>query len=258
MYQEERLAAIISHLKQSKRISVEQICTLFDVSRDTARRDLVKLEEERSIVRTRGGALLPSHVEVKPYSSRLETVSEEKKKIGKLAASLIYEGDRVILDTSTTVQACAEQIANVNCTIITNSINQADVLSNKNKINIQLLGGTLEKDHRFLYGSSVVEKLSDYYADKAFLGVLGMSEEGLTIAHEEDGVVMRKMMQQAKQVIVLADHTKLGNTDFFKYAHLSEADLLITDKIPPKPFRQLLKQHNVELLTVDEEHTGDD
>ncbi|UJW56923.1 DeoR/GlpR transcriptional regulator [Bacillus sp. A116_S68] len=258
MYQEERLIAIISYLKQHKRISVEQICSLFDVSRDTARRDLVKLEEEKSIVRTRGGALLPSHVELKPYLSRLETVSEEKKKIGKLAASLIYEGDRVILDTSTTVQACAEQLDNINCTVITNSINQADVLSNKSNINIQLLGGTLEKDHRFLYGSSVVNKLSEYYADKAFIGVIGISEEGLTIAHEEDGVVMRKMMQQAKQVIVLADHTKLGNTDFFKYAHLSDVDLLITDKIPPKPFRELLQQYDVELLTADEEQTGDD
>ncbi|MCR6109803.1 DeoR/GlpR transcriptional regulator [Bacillus sp. A301a_S52] len=258
MYQEERLIAIISYLKQHKRISVEQICTLFDVSRDTARRDLVKLEEEKSIVRTRGGALLPSHVELKPYLSRLETVSEEKKKIGKLAASLIYEGDRVILDTSTTVQACAEQLDNINCTVITNSINQADVLSNKSNINIQLLGGTLEKDHRFLYGASVVNKLSEYYADKAFIGVIGISEEGLTIAHEEDGVVMRKMMQQAKQVIVLADHTKLGNTDFFKYAHLSDVDLLITDKIPPKPFSELLQQYDVELLTADEEQTGDD
>jgi DeoR/GlpR family transcriptional regulator of sugar metabolism len=197
-------------------------------------------------------------VELKPYLSRLETVSEEKKKIGKLAASLIYEGDRVILDTSTTVQACAEQLANVNCTIITNSINQADVLSSKSNINIQLLGGTLEKDHRFLYGASVVNKLSEYYADKVFIGVIGISQEGLTIAHEEDGVVMRKMMQQAKQVIVLADHTKLGNTDFFKYAHLSDVDLLITDKIPPKPFRELLQQYDVELLTADEEQTGDD
>lgn len=259
MYQDERLLSIIEFLKKNNRISVEQICSLFDVSRDTARRDLVRLEEEKAIVRTRGGALLPSiHDEVKTYTNRLKTVSEEKKRIGKLAASLIYPGDRVILDASTTVQSCAEQIDNIECTIITNSINQAEVLSDKPKINIQLLGGTLQKEHRFLYGSSVVEKLSEYHVDKVCIGVVGISEMGLTIAHEEDGVVKRKMIQQAKQVIVLADHTKIGITDFFRYADLQDIDLLITDQTPSKEFRELLSKNNVELLTADLEDEGED
>ncbi|MDQ0199176.1 DeoR/GlpR family DNA-binding transcription regulator [Neobacillus ginsengisoli] len=259
MYQEERLVAILEFLKRNNRISVEQICSLFDVSRDTARRDLVRLEEEKSIVRTRGGAILPSvHNEVKNYSHRLKTVSEEKRIIGKKAASLIYPGDRVILDASTTVQSCAEQIENTDCTVITNSINLAEVLSSKQDVNIQLLGGKLQKEHRFLYGSSVVEKLSEYHVDKAFIGVVGISERGLTIAHEEDGTVKRKMIRQAKQVIVLADHTKLGITDFFRFADLKDIDLLITDKTPPKAFIDLLRKNNVELLTAEQENEGED
>ncbi|SDZ58684.1 DNA-binding transcriptional regulator of sugar metabolism, DeoR/GlpR family [Evansella caseinilytica] len=254
MYQEERLLAILEFLKKNDRISIEQICSLFDVSRDTARRDLVRLEEEKSIVRTRGGAILPTfHDEIKSYTSRLNIVSEEKKIIGKKAASLIYPGDRVILDASTTVHACAEQLENIDCTVITNSINQADVLSAHPKVNIQLLGGTLEKEHRYLYGSSVVDKLSEYYVDKAFIGVVGISQKGATIAHEEDGIVKRKMIQQAKQVIVLADHTKLGNTEYFKFAELADIDLLITDKTPPKAIMDLLSNYNVELLTADQE-----
>lgn len=259
MYQEERLVAILEFLKRNNRISVEQICSLFDVSRDTARRDLVRLEEEKSIVRTRGGAILPSvHNEVKNYSHRLKTVSEEKRIIGKKAASLIYPGDRVILDASTTVQSCAEQIENTDCTVITNSINLAEVLSSKQDVNIQLLGGKLQKEHRFLYGSSVVEKLSEYHVDKAFIGVVGISDRGLTIAHEEDGTVKRKMIRQAKQVIVLADHTKLGITDFFRFADLKDIDLLITDKTPPKAFIDLLRKNNVELLTAEQENEGED
>lgn len=259
LYQEERLVAILEFLKENNRISVEKICSLFDISRDTARRDLVKLEEEKKIVRTRGGAILPSiHNEIKNYSNRLNTVSEEKKTIGKIAAALISPGDRVILDASTTVQSCAEYIDNVDCTIVTNSINQAEILSANSNINIQLLGGTLQKEHRFLYGSSVVEKLSEYIVDKAFIGVVGISENGLTIAHEEDGVVKRKMMQQAKQVIVLADNTKLGITDFFRFADLQNIDLLITDKAPPQIFQDLLSQHNVELLTAEDAEKGVD
>lgn len=257
LYQEERLFSIMEFLRKHKRISVEQICSLFQVSRDTARRDIVKLEKEKSIIRTRGGAILPAvHHVVENYSRRLKIVSEEKKTIGKKASSLIHPDDRIILDTSTTVQSCAEQIDNIDCTVITNSINQAEVLSSRPKLNIQLLGGTLQKEHRFLYGTSVVEKLSDYHVDKVFIGVVGISDRGLTNVHEVDGVVKRKMIEQADQVIVLADHTKLGVTGFFRFADLQDVDILITDRTPPAIFRELLDRHNVELLTADQDKEG--
>ncbi|KKB74464.1 MULTISPECIES: DeoR/GlpR family DNA-binding transcription regulator [Bacillus] len=252
MYQEERLISIIDYLKEHKRISVDQICSLLHVSRDTARRDLVKLKERGVIIRTRGGAILPTnHDEIKDYSGRLNIVSEEKNMIGKAAASLIREGDRVIFDASTTVQACAEHLPDLNCTIITNSINQAEVLSSRKGVDIHLLGGKLQKEHRFLYGASVIEKLSSYHVDKALIGVVGVSEHGLSIAHEEDGMVKRKIISQAEQVIALADHSKIGRTDFFQYAELSDIDLLITDRLPDKEFQRLLDQHGVELLLAE-------
>lgn len=252
MYQEERLIAILNYLENNKRISADQICTLFDVSRDTARRDLVRLEEDQKIVRTRGGAILPTpRHEIKDYANRLRMVSSEKKRIGQRAASLIHDGERIILDTSTTVQACAENMGEIPCTVITNSINQAEILSSNPNADILLLGGMLQKEHRFLYGSSVIEKLSQYKVDKAFIGVVGLSGSGLTLAHEEDGMVKRKMISQADQVIVLADHTKIGVTEFFRFAELSDINLLITDKIPDKAFIDKLQRFNVELLIAE-------
>ncbi|KHE68364.1 DeoR/GlpR family DNA-binding transcription regulator [Halobacillus sp. BBL2006] len=254
MYQEERLIEIIRYLNKNRRISVDQICDLFDVSRDTARRDLVKLEDRKAIVRTRGGAILPSsHNVIKDYTKRLETVSQEKQKIGNKAASLIQFGDKIILDTSTTVQACADKMEAMECTVITNSINQAEILSNKKHVNIQLLGGALQKEHRFLFGTSVIERLRKFHVDKAFIGVVGISENGLTIAHEEDGMVKKNMIRQAKQVIVLADHTKFGVTEFFQFAALEDVDLIITDKAPEPDFQHLLDQNEVELLVAEEE-----
>jgi DeoR/GlpR family transcriptional regulator of sugar metabolism len=252
MYQEERLIAILNYLENNKRISADQICTLFDVSRDTARRDLVRLEEDQKVVRTRGGAILPTpRHEIKDYANRLKMVSSEKKRIGQRAASLIQNGERIILDTSTTVQACAENMGEIPCTVMTNSINQAEILSSNPNADILLLGGILQKEHRFLYGSSVIEKLSQYKVDKAFIGVVGLSGSGLTLAHEEDGMVKRKMISQADQVIVLADHTKIGVTEFFRFAELSDIDLLITDKMPDKAFIDILQRFNVELLIAE-------
>ncbi|KKI89129.1 DeoR faimly transcriptional regulator [Bacillus sp. SA1-12] len=249
MYQEERLRLIIDYLKKEKRISVDEICKIFDISRDTARRDLVRLEEEKAIIRTRGGAILPStkHI-IKDYSNRLSLVSEEKKRIGKKAAELINSGDTIILDTSTTVQACAEHLMELECTIVTNSINQADLLSKNPHARIQLLGGEFHKEHRYLFGTSVIEKLSQYHVDKTFIGCYGLSENGITVAHEEDGMVMHKMMQQADQVILLADHTKIGVTGYFRCSTLQDIDLFITDQEPDESFQELLKKHGVELL----------
>jgi DeoR/GlpR family transcriptional regulator of sugar metabolism len=137
------------------------------------------------------------------------------------------------------------------CTVMTNSINQAEILSSNPNADILLLGGMLQKEHRFLYGSSVIEKLSQYKVDKAFIGVVGLSGSGLTLAHEEDGMVKRKMISQADQVIVLADHTKIGVTEFFRFAELSDIDLLITDKMPDKAFIDILQRFNVELLIAE-------
>ncbi|CDQ18433.1 DNA-binding transcriptional regulator of sugar metabolism, DeoR/GlpR family [Halobacillus karajensis] len=257
MYQEERLIGVIQFLKEKRRISIDQMCEMFDISRDTARRDLVKLEERKAIVRTRGGAILPrTHTAIQDYSNRLNTVSYEKQQIGSKAASFIRAGDKIILDTSTTVQACANQIPPLEVTVITNSIHQAEILSNLESVSIQLLGGYLQKEHQFLYGASVIERLKKYHVDRAFIGVVGISEAGLTIAHEEDGMVKRNMIKQAEQVIVLADHTKFGVTEFFSFADLNDVDVIITDRLPDEDFRQCLNEANVDLIVTEEEGPG--
>ena len=102
MFQEERLFSILEYLKSNKRISVDLICELYEVSRDTARRDMVKFEEQGSIVRTRGGAILPTlSKEVGNYDQRLQEESSSKLTIGKTAAALVQDGDYLMMDAST-------------------------------------------------------------------------------------------------------------------------------------------------------------
>lgn len=249
MYQEERIQIILNYLGEHKRISVEKICNLCNVSRDTSRRDLVKLEEKGDILRTRGGALLPTlSKEIKSYKDRLYNDSKEKKVIGKLAASLIKNGDKIIMDTATTVQACAEFLQVDKCTVITNSINQADILSNKPGVDIHLLGGQLNQEQRFLYGPSVISMLSNYYVDKTFVGTCGLTEEGVMVAFEEDGFVMKKMIKQGDQVILLVDSSKFGKKAFFKFADLSQIDIIITDQLPDKVLMDVFDQYEINVM----------
>ena len=252
MYQEERMEMILNHLNEYKRISVEKICNLCNVSRDTARRDLVKLEEKGAILRTRGGALLPSlSKEIKSYKDRLHNDSKEKRAIGKLAASLVKNGDKIIMDTSTTVQACSEFLQVDNCTVITNSINQADILSNRSEIRIHLLGGQLNQEQRFSYGPSVISMLSNYYVDKAFISACGLTEEGVTVIFEEDGFVMKKMIEQADQVILLVDSSKFGKKGFFKVTDLSQIDIIITNQLPDKPLMDVFKGYEINVMLAE-------
>lgn len=249
MCREKRFEIILEYLREHKQINIETICKICEVSRDTARRDLVFLEEKELIHRTRGGAMLPkpNHF-VKTYRDRLLEVSEEKKDIGRLAANLINDGDTLILDTSTTVQFCAENISARGCNIITNSINQADILSNNPDLSIYLLGGRLNSDHKYLYGQTTIDMLNNYTADICFIGVCGISPRGLSIAHEDDGHVMKKMIERSNQVILLCDHTKFNKKEFFSFASLSQIDILVTDQMPTGKLLEALKNNDIKIL----------
>lgn len=248
MFQEERMQLIIEHLRKHHRISAEEIVSLFDVSRDTARRDLIKLEEQEAIIRTRGGAILPSPPqEFKSYQDRLKYVSEEKRAIGQLAAALVRSGEMIILDSSTTVQSCAENLNGKSCTVITNSIHSADLLSNHTAVQIRLLGGQLDKEQRYVYGAPVIETLSHYYVDKAFIGIGGFTMDGFS-ASEEEGKIKHQMMKSAKKVIVLADHSKMGKRYGYRFADWTLVDVLITDQWPDQEWLDFLNEQKVEIL----------
>jgi DeoR/GlpR family transcriptional regulator of sugar metabolism len=252
MYQEERMRLILEYLQANKRIRVEEICSLYNVSRDTARRDIVNLAKQKRIIRTHGGAILPTqHEECKSYTDRLLKDQFEKQKIARYATSLIQERDTIILDTSTTIQACAELLDNKPCTVITNSINIANILAGKSLIHVILLGGRLSHQHRFLYGTSTMNMLSNYFADRAYIGALGVSNHGITVDHEEDAAIMNKMIQQSKEVIILADHSKFDKTASYKVCDLSDIDVLITDLQPPDPFMEVLIRNDVNLIVAE-------
>lgn len=251
MNQEERMTAIVDFLIDHSSVRIEQICDMFHVSKDTARRDLVRLEENNQIIRTRGGAMRSSvSHEIHGYHARLNNLTEEQKQIGKLAASFIQTGDRVILDSSSTVQTCASAMNHKECMVVTNSINQADILASYPAVNIRLLGGLLNKHHRYVYGEEALNGLAKFFVDKAFIGVVGVSEKGITVPHEEDADMKRKMINQAEITYVLADHTKIGKNDFVKVADLKDVDYIVTDRRIEGDFLVHLNEQGVEVALI--------
>lgn len=192
MYQEERLLKILDYINEHHAMSVMDICSLLEVSRDTARRDIVKLVQEGVVIRTHGGVALPQlKKEIASYQERLIDETDSKSKIGKIAAKLVQDRETVILDVSTTVQSVAEQISAKNITAVTHSIDIVGILSGREDLQVYVLGGYLHTKNRLLYGPSVIDKLRELRADKAFIGATSIQTDGLYFPYEDDVSVKR-------------------------------------------------------------------
>ncbi|OAS18463.1 DeoR/GlpR family DNA-binding transcription regulator [Paenibacillus oryzisoli] len=258
MFQEERLLSILEYLKSNKRISVDLICELYEVSRDTARRDMVKLEEQGSIVRTRGGAILPTlSKDVGNYDQRLQEESSSKLTIGKRAATLVQDGDYLMMDASTTVLHAATALTSKNNIVITSSIETAAILTRKDGITIHMLGGVLDNKHHSVYGAKAIEMLNEYHVDKLFIGTCGISENGLSAPNEEDCYLVRAMMEHADQVIVLADHSKFGKRLFHHVVGFENIDILVTDQALSEEMKERLLTNEVEIVLAGGEEQHD-
>lgn len=247
--QEERLLAIVEYLKQHGKISIEQICERFGVSRDTARRDLVKLEEDRLIIRVRGGAIRPTLPrDVSRYEDRIH--DEAKRAIGRTAAALIRDGDHVLFDASTTVQCAAEAVYVRDLVAVTNSIDIADTLGRSERATVYLLGGQLNPWHRNIVGTQTVEMLRQYRVDWLLLGACGLSAEGLTSAHPEEAFVKREMIRRADRTVVLADSSKFGKILFHSVCTWEDIDIVVTEQPPDDAFSNILEQYDVQILVA--------
>ncbi|WP_221564869.1 DeoR/GlpR family DNA-binding transcription regulator [Alkalihalobacillus sp. TS-13] len=256
MYQDERLLRIMEYLKDNERITVNKIMNLYGISRDTARRDLVKLEEQGEIFRTRGGALLASEKNEAENQEGIRHedsvfISKEKRAIAKVALTFIQPGDSLMFDSSMHVQYLAD-ILSVPSVVITNSMKQARILSSRKNVDLRLLGGRLNINYGSLQGPYLFEDMKRYFVDKIFISADGIDSEGITYTNENEGMITKAMTKRGKQVILLADSTVFGTQELFKCLSFNELDVLVTDQNPRSDFLPLLEKSNVKLVVTNE------
>lgn len=246
---DERLNKIKKIIQEYKSVSIETLASMTGVSRDTIRRDLIKLEQENKIKRTHGGAMLLNRdALIFNYQQRSILLNPVKESIAMKAAEMIKDHVSILFDASTTVEAVIPYLADKQILAITNSLTNANQLA-KNKLSeVKLLPGTLHKEQLFLFGSETILKLAEYHIDYLLLGIFSITAEGIFIHTEEEGLVKRQMIRQSTKVIALADHTKINKTGFFKVCDLASIDYLITDVKPDDQFIQALAEQNVKLI----------
>jgi DeoR/GlpR family transcriptional regulator of sugar metabolism len=254
---DKRRREILEIVSREGKITISEICELFDVSDMTARRDLRDLDREGLLRRIHGGAVSALGRSYEPpYRLRSTKNVEQKQAIGKRAAELVFDGDSIAIDVGTTTIEMVEGLQERrNLTIITASIPIANrvisTLSLNSSVRLILTGGIVRPGELSMIGHLAERAYEEFRVDKAFIGIGGLSSvDGLTEYNLEDALVKRLLVRSANQKIVVADGSKLGRTSFVSIASLDVINTIITDDSAPSEVLQAFREKDVEVIAV--------
>ncbi len=246
----ERRRKIMDKLNQDRKIYVSDLSKLFNVTEETIRRDLEKLENQDLLRRSYGGAVLNEHTsEDLSFVKRTTINSADKEAIAQKAASLIQDGDTIMVDSSTTCLALLQHLKQKkDLTIITNSIRLVNDFVNSPFTMISS-GGTLRAHSFALTGVAACATLKKYYVDLAIISCKGIDQEkGLMESNEEESEIKQIMIQQSKKSILLADHSKFDKTAFIRTCDFADLNCIVTDLDPGEHWTEFLAKQNIRLF----------
>ncbi|MFL5994325.1 MAG: DeoR/GlpR family DNA-binding transcription regulator [Streptomyces sp.] len=235
MFAAERRQLILEMVRANGAVSLRELARVVQTSEVTVRRDVRALEAEGLLDRRHGGAVLPGGFTREsgfPQKSHLATA--EKTAIADLAAGLVEEGEAIVVGAGTTTQELARRLARVpGLTVVTNSLLVAQALAHANRMEVVMTGGTLRGSNYALVGSGAEQSLQGLRVSRAFISGSGLTaERGLSTSNMLSASVDRALVQAAAEVVVLADHTKLGTDTMFQTVPTDLITRLVTDEPP--------------------------
>jgi DeoR family transcriptional regulator, fructose operon transcriptional repressor len=224
-------------------IRVDDLCRRLRVSAATVRRDLDQLERNGAVRRVHGGAVsVESRLEEPVFEDKTSLAAREKRRIAEAALAFIDAGDTVYLDGGSTVLELARLLRDrTNLTVVTNSLHAAHELAGRGP-RLIAIGGELRRLSQTLVGPLTRLLLEQLHLDKAFMGTIGFAlREGLTTTDPSEAFTKKAVLDQTRQVIVLADSSKAGKVSFASAGGWERVHVLITDK-PVNFAKELVKQ----------------
>jgi DeoR/GlpR family transcriptional regulator of sugar metabolism len=249
----ERQERILALTAQQGRVTVAELCSHFDISAATARRDLDALEAQGKLQRVHGGAILARHVLPElPILRRSTEQTVVKKRIAQAAAELVKGGETVFLGSGSTMLALAEALKGLpELTVITNSLPVINALAGIDDITLIALGGMLRATELSFIGHITDQALQEVRADRVFIGIHAISvEEGLTNAYLPETLTDRAILRIGREIVLLADHTKCGRISTAFLAPLSSIHILVTDDQAPVDFITAMQDRGVQVIVA--------
>jgi len=234
-----RQEQILRELRRSGKLAVDDLASQFKITPSTVRRDLADLEQSGMLRRTHGGAIPIEQFMYEPFrhvssfQEQEQQRAREKRLIGLAAAEMVSDGETVAIGAGTTTTQVARNLRQrKGITILTNAVNIAMELSHSTNIKVFLTGGALSGDWFALVGPGAIAEAGGIFVDKAFVGVDGCHvTHGLTTNYPDQASIHWAILKQARQKIIVADHSKLGVVGTALICPIASIDLLITDRM---------------------------
>ncbi|MBE6546174.1 MAG: DeoR/GlpR transcriptional regulator [Ruminococcaceae bacterium] len=247
----ERRREILARLTSDGKVLVSALAHDFGVTEETIRRDLEKLDNEGLVSKTYGGAVSkhPSAPDL-PYNVREGVNVEQKRAIADKICDLIRDGERIMLDSSSTALYVIKKIKDKkNLTIITNSLKILLELADKQDWTVLSTGGALKKGALSLTGSSAEKMINSYHVDTAICSCKGLDMTlGITDSNENDSLIKQAMIGSAERRILALDSEKFDKKSFVKVCKASDIDIIVTDSEPSEKWFGFCHENGIELL----------
>jgi DeoR/GlpR family transcriptional regulator of sugar metabolism len=251
---EERRQRVLDLVSQRGFISLADLAQSVRVSESTLRRDLDYWHQQGSVRRTHGGAIYIGDGSTLPaLEERSASQLEEKKAIARAAAARMKDGDAILLDGGTTTLEVAKLLVGRSMQIVTNSLPIANLFANNRETDLVMLGGYVYPKTGIALGPLTIRMLPDIHVNQALLSVSGLTAKGLFNGNLLLVETQRQIMRCADEVVVVADHTKLGRPALAFLCELNAVDTLIVDRGLTQEQRDMLSQAEVRLIVAGEQ-----
>jgi DeoR family transcriptional regulator of aga operon len=242
---------LLEKLSKTGRLETAEESKLLNVSSMTLWRDFKMFEEHRLALRTHGGIIPPSNMNL--GFPNISKASDFQKKIAKIAISLVTQNSTIMLSTGTTTLEVARQLVSsgkTHVTIVTNSLPVAAIFY-QTDFNLILLGGSLRRNSMDLTGPLSEKNLDELHIDMLFTGCDGaISDEGFFTSDLSLAELERKSVQRTKTVVVVTESGKFGRKALAKFASVGEVQIVVTDKKISRADKAVLEKNKISVMNA--------
>jgi DeoR family transcriptional regulator, aga operon transcriptional repressor len=256
MFKKERQREILKLMNERGNAQVDVLARQLGVSAMTIRRDLVDLDRQGLLERVRGGALLQGDTQLRLEPPVLERAKEHeavKREIGRYAAGLIQEREKIFLGSGSTTTAVAEALLHhQHLTVLTNALNIAYALLPASGIHVTMTGGFLRRSELSLIGHFAEHTLQGLQVDKVIIGMRGIDPvKGLTSDNMDELMTDQAILNVSSNIIIVADHSKFGYVAAIRTAPVTAANTIVTNRGGPRDIIDAIRQMGVRIIETD-------
>jgi len=250
MLKTKRIERIQDYHFEHQTVSLDELTTVFNVSKNTIRRDVQQLVDGGKIKKVYGGVAIDhAPAPLESFNKRQTRNQEQKEAIAKAAADLVEDGDIIYIDSGTTTLEMVEYLQPKQVTVITNNLDFITHSLPYSNLNVISTGGVVNRETKSFVSFKNTDLLKAYNINKAFMASTGISiENGVTHSSPLESEIKQTVVKRSSKVYLLVDQHKFDKYALITYCGLNEIDYIITNTNPSEDYQEYAKNHNIELV----------